>query len=739
MLYSARMETLPESAALPAYLRNLNPPQLDAVTSTEGPLLVLAGAGTGKTRVLITRVCHLMVTRKAFANQILAVTFTNKAAAEMRSRIAAIVGDSVEAMWLGTFHSLAARILRRHAEHVGLKPNFTILDQDDQIRLIKQLLAAENIDDKKWPARVVHGVIERWKDRGLTPDKVGTDPSGEVAGGRAVELYAMYQERLKTLNACDFGDLLLHNLTLFQSRPDVLAEYHKRFRYMLVDEYQDTNVSQYMWLRILAQQSRNLCCVGDDDQSIYGWRGAEVGNILRFEKDFPGAKIVRLEQNYRSSEHILAAASGLIAHNRARLGKTLWTAEAGGERVTVRPVWDGEQEANFVADEIETLQRAGEKLGDIAILVRAGFQTREFEERFITLGIPYRVIGGPRFYEREEIRDAIAYFRVIVQPEDDLAFERIINKPRRGIGDATVQLLQRLARARGMPLLAAAETLVTTDELKPAARNAVRRVVEDFARWRAQVERAHHAELAATVLDESGYTRMWQMDKSPEKEGKLENLKELVAALEEYDDLPAFLEHVSLVMENAEAAPSDMTSLMTLHAAKGLEFGTVFLPGWEEGLFPHPRALDEKGEGGLEEERRLAHVGLTRARRRAFVTFAANRRIHGMWQSSVPSRFVAELPPERVDVKSEPGLWGDGPQFAAEPSRAFGFGSRRSPVIEGRATEIGGRKSDLTPGMRVFHQKFGYGRVVAAESGKLEVEFEHSGLKHVMESFVEKA
>ena len=742
MLYSANMNTVPESAALPAYLANLNPPQLDAVTSTEGPLLVLAGAGTGKTRVLITRVCHLMVTRKAFANQILAVTFTNKAAAEMRARIAAIVGDSVEAMWLGTFHALAARILRRHAEHVGLKPNFTILDQDDQIRLIKQLLQAENIDDKKWPPRVVHGVIERWKDRGLTPDKVGADAAGEAAGGRAAALYQMYQDRLKTLNACDFGDLLLHNLTIFQTRPDVLAEFHKRFRYMLVDEYQDTNVAQYMWLRILAQQSRNLCCVGDDDQSIYGWRGAEVGNILRFEKDFPGAKIVRLEQNYRSSEHILAAASGLIAHNRARLGKTLWTAQTGGERVTVRPVWDGEQEANFVADEIETLQRAGEKLGDTAILVRAGFQTREFEERFITLGIPYRVIGGPRFYEREEIRDAIAYFRVIVQPEDDLAFERIINKPRRGIGDATVQLLQRLARARGMPLLAAAEMLVTTDELKPAARNAVRRVVEDFARWRAQVERAHHAELAATVLDESGYTRMWQEDKSPEKDGKLENLKELVAALEEYDDLPAFLEHVSLVMENAEAAPADMTSLMTLHAAKGLEFGTVFLPGWEEGLFPHPRALDEKGEGGLEEERRLAHVGLTRARRHAYVTFAANRRIHGMWQSSVPSRFVAELPSDRVDVKSEPGLWGDGPQFASapvEPSRRFGYGSRRSPVIEGRATEIGRRASALSPGMRVFHQKFGYGRVVAAESGKLEVEFEHSGLKHVMESFVEKA
>jgi DNA helicase-2/ATP-dependent DNA helicase PcrA len=746
VLYVGAMETdLPESAQLPAYLRNLNPPQRDAVTATEGPLLVLAGAGTGKTRVLISRVCHLLVTRKAFANQILAVTFTNKAAAEMRHRIAAVVGDSVEAMWLGTFHALAARILRRHAELVGLKPNFTILDQDDQIRLVKQLLQAENVDDKKWPPRIVHGVFERWKDRGLTPDKVSGDAAGEVAGGQAARLYALYQERLKTLNACDFGDLLLHNLTLFTTRADVLAEYHKRFRYLLVDEYQDTNVAQYMWLRLLAQASRNLCCVGDDDQSIYGWRGAEVGNILRFEKDFPGAKVVRLEQNYRSSEHILAAASALIAHNRARLGKTLWTAEAGGERVSVRPVWDGEQEAGFVADEIEALQRAGEKLGDIAILVRAGFQTREFEERFITLGIPYRVIGGPRFYEREEIRDAIAYFRVIVQPDDDLAFERIVNKPRRGIGDTTVQLLQRLARARGMPLLAAAETLVGTDELKPAARSAVRRVVEDFARWRAQVPRAHHAELAASVLDESGYTRMWQQDKSPEAPGKLENLKELVAALEEYDDLPAFLEHVSLVMENAGAAPADMASLMTLHAAKGLEFGTVFLPGWEEGLFPHPRALDEKGEDGLEEERRLAHVGLTRARRRAYVSFAANRRIHGMWNSSLPSRFVAELPPERVDVKSEPGLWGDGPQFRnagpalAEPSRRFGYGARRAPVIEASAREIGGRGGGLAPGMRVFHQKFGYGRVLAAEHGKLEVEFEHTGTKHVMESFVEKA
>jgi DNA helicase-2/ATP-dependent DNA helicase PcrA len=763
VLYTPTMDSHPESlpasppasAGEPAYLRALNPQQREAVVSTEGPLLVLAGAGTGKTRVLITRVVHLLVQRKAFANQIMAVTFTNKAAAEMRARIGALVGDSASAMWLGTFHALAARILRRHAELVGLKPNFTILDQDDQIRLIKQLLQAENIDDKKWPPRLVHAAIERWKDRGLAPDKLGAEANADavvdLAGGRLAELYAMYQRRLLTLNACDFGDLLLHNLTLFQQQPEILAEYHKRLRYLLVDEYQDTNVAQYLWLRILAQGSRNLACVGDDDQSIYGWRGAEIGNILRFEQDFPGAKIVRLEQNYRSSEHILAAASGLIAHNRARLGKTLWTAAAGGELVSVRPVWDGEQEARFVADEIEALQRAGEKLGDMAVLVRAGFQTREFEERFITLGIPYRVVGGPRFYEREEIRDAIAYLRVIVQPDDDLAFERIVNKPRRGIGDATVQTLQRLARARSMPLLAAAEMLVGTDELKPAARNAIRRLVEDFARWRAQAPRANHAELAATVLDESGYTRMWQEDKSPEAPGKLENLKELVAALEEFDDLGAFLEHVSLVMENAEAAPGDMASLMTLHAAKGLEFGAVFLPGWEEGLFPHPRALDEKGEAGLEEERRLAHVGLTRARRRAYVSFAANRRIHGMWQSSVPSRFVAELPPERLLVASEPGLWGDGPQFAgqalgqaagelAEPVRRFSHGNRRAPVIDGRATTSDTRRhGGLAAGMRVFHQKFGYGQVLAAESGKLEVEFEHGGLKHVMENFVEKA
>jgi len=658
-------------------------------------------------------------------------------------------------MWLGTFHALAARILRRHAELVGLKPNFTILDTDDQIRLIKQVLAAENIDDKKWPARVVLAAIERWKDRGLTWERVPAEAAGELAGGRMITLYRLYQERLETLNAADFGDLLLHGLTIFTQRPEVLQEWQRRFRYILVDEYQDTNVAQYLWLRLLAQQHKNLCCVGDDDQSIYSWRGAEVGNILRFETDFPGAQVIRLEQNYRSTRHILGAAAGLIAHNKGRLGKTLWTAETGGEKVMVRGVWDGEEEARWVGEEIEALQRRGDKLGGIAVLVRAGFQTREFEERFITLGIPYRVIGGPRFYERQEIRDAIAYIRVTVQPDDDLAFERIVNVPRRGIGDATLQSVHRLARASKIPLTAAARSLVETDELKPQARNALRRLLDDFTRWSAQLDTAHHAELAQTILDESGYTGMWQADKSAEAPGRLENLKELISAIEEFETLQGFLEHVSLVMENAESAPGDMVSLMTLHSAKGLEFDTVFLPGWEEGLLPHPRSLEEKGDEALEEERRLAHVGLTRARSRAYVSFAANRRIHNLWQSTVPTRFVSELPADHIEVVSEPGLWGtgEGRNFGGvSPGSGGGFGyGRGSPygrggrgglLIEGRAELVAQRPSPaqpFAPGARVFHQKFGYGRVVAVEAGKLDINFEHAGRKKVMDSFVEPA
>ena len=755
-------------AARTDYFELLNPAQREAVEALDGPVLVLAGAGTGKTRVLTTRLAHLLVTGKALPHQILAVTFTNKAAREMQDRVAALIGRAAEGLWLGTFHSLAARMLRRHAELVGLKPNFTILDQDDQVRLVKQLLSAENIDDKKWPARVIHGAIERWKDKGLTPEKVTAGDAGDLAGGRMLALYAAYQERLRVLNAADFGDLLLHNLTLFTRHADVLEQYQRRFAYILVDEYQDTNVAQYLWLRLLAQGRRNICCVGDDDQSIYGWRGAEIGNILKFEKDFPGARIVRLEQNYRSTGHILGAASGLIARNRGRLGKTLWTAGEGGEKVALRGLWDGEEEARVVADEIEALQRAGHKLNAIAILVRASFQTREFEERFVTLGVPYLVIGGPRFYERQEIRDAIAYLRVIAQPDDSLAFERIANKPRRGLGDATLNALHQLSRARGVSLTGAARLLVETDELKPQARNALRRLLDDFDRWRAQAEGLGHTELTETVLDESGYTAMLQADKSPEAPGRLENLKELVTAMEEFENLAGFLEHVSLVMETTNAAAGDMVNLMTLHSAKGLEFETVFLPGWEEGLFPHQRALDESGAAGLEEERRLAYVGLTRARKRVAISFVANRRVHNQWTSAIPSRFIDELPAEHVAIASQPGLYtGRGAGLADEPAVSATGGD----AYWGRDWELRGRRQsgqrglgeynraryaaalDARPepidaeasrarfavGARVFHQKFGYGTVTAAENEKLEIEFDHSGRKKVMDSFVQPA
>jgi len=735
----------------PPYLGGLNAVQRNAVESLDGPVLVLAGAGTGKTRVLTTRLVHLIATRRAGPGQILAVTFTNKAAREMRDRVGVLLGGPVEGWWLGTFHALAARLLRRHAEEVGLKSNFTILDTDDQIRLVKQLLQAENIDDKRWPARVVLGVIERWKDRALTPDKLKPEDGGDVAGGRVVQLYAAYQERLKSLNACDFGDLLLHNITIFQRRPDVLADYHRRFRYILVDEYQDTNVGQYLWLRLLAQASHNICCVGDDDQSIYGWRGAEVGNILRFETDFPGAKVIRLEQNYRSTSHILAAASGVIAHNQGRLGKTLWTEAEGGEKVKLAALNDGEEEARFVGDEIEALQRKGYALKQVAVLVRAGFQTREFEERFLTLGLPYRVVGGPRFYERMEIRDALAYFRVVSQPADDLAFERIINTPKRGIGDTTVQTLQRAARTLGVPLTEAAWKLSETDELKPKMRTVIRALLQDMARWSGQLDRVPHTDLARIILDESGYTAMWQADKSPEAPGRLENLKELVTAMADFETMGGFLEHVSLVMENQDSADGDMATLMTLHGAKGLEFDVVFLPGWEEGLFPSQRTMDDSGIAGLEEERRLAYVGITRARQRAIISYAHSRRVYGNWTSTIPSRFVDELPADDIDIAEEPA------PFAAQGGFRSGFADwardsgyrlpragaqppeRRFPVIEGQAFEVKPRPRPASPfqaGARVFHQKFGYGTVVAVDNDKLEIEFDQAGTKKVMDSFV---
>lgn len=707
-------------------MASLNPAQREAVEKTEGPLLVLAGAGTGKTRVLTTRLAAILLSRKAWPSQILAVTFTNKAAHEMRERVANLIGGPAEGLWLGTFHSVCVRILRRHAELLGLQSSFTILDTDDQLRLIKQITKAEEIDEKKFPPRVLISLISRWKDRALTPAKISA-PTSELEKV-ALHVYSLYQDRLKVLNAVDFGDLLLLCLKLFTEHTDVLSQYTTQFRYILVDEYQDTNVAQYLWLRLLVQGSGNICCVGDEDQSIYGWRGAEIGNILRFEKDFKGATIIRLEQNYRSNMHILGAASGLIAENAGRFGKTLWTQQKGGEKVRIHGVWDGEEEARLIGDEVEPLHRKGHSLNQIAILVRAGFQTREFEERFITLGIPYRVIGGLRFYERLEIRDALAYMRIVAQPNDSLAFERIINTPRRGIGASTLQTLHQYSRYEEIPLTEAALRLMETDELRGKAKTALQGLLYDINRWRKQLGTTSPGDLARLILDESGYTTMWQTDKSPEAPGRLENLKELVNAVDEFESLQAFLEHVSLVMENTSGSSAEMVSIMTLHSAKGLEFNTVFLTAWEEGLFPHPRALEETGKEGLEEERRLAYVGLTRARERAIITFAINRRVHNQWQSSLPSRFVEELPSEHIE-QNQTGRF----------SQPFARTTSIPHLREAEASSPSSEEKNFQKGHRVFHIKFGYGRVMDLEGDKLDIEFDHTGHKKVMRSFVESA
>ncbi len=723
----------------PEYLSRLNPEQRAAVETLDGPLLVLAGAGTGKTRVLTTRFAHLLMSGKAQPHQVLAVTFTNKAAREMRERLSAMLQRPVEGLWLGTFHALAARMLRRHAELVGLRSDFTILDTDDQARLLKQVMDAAGVDLKRWPANGLMAVIQRWKDRGIAPGKVPLAETSDYANNRAEALYAAYQERLRALNACDFGDLLLHVVEILRGNEDVLARYHRLFRYILVDEYQDTNLVQYMWLRLLAQGHRNLCCVGDDDQSIYSWRGAEIENILRFEKDFPGAVIVRLESNYRSTRPILAAASHLIARNEGRLGKTLGAGrnDADGERVRILSLWDSEEEARAVGERIEQEQRRGISLAEMAILVRAGFQTRAFEERLITLGVPYRVFGGAKFYERQEIRDAIAYFRATASPSDDLAFERIVNTPKRGLGDSALSTLHVTAREGQMPLQVAAARVVATDAIRPRPRAALRELVENLARWRRLLETESHVLIAAQVLEESGYTDMWKQDRSPEAPGRLDNLKELLRAMGDFPTMAAFLEHIALVMENDDKAEGDKVSLMTLHAAKGLEFDLVFLPGWEEGLFPSQRSLDEGGAKALEEERRLAYVGITRARKLCVISHAANRRIYGNWTSSIPSRFLDELPEEQV-MREGADL-----RPKAPPASVFGggplMGTRKPRVIEAGAWEVQQRpQAEFSVGTRVFHQKFGYGRVTAVEDGRLDIAFEKAGDKRVMAGFVEK-
>ena len=755
----------PMAAGEAAYLDGLNPEQREAVLTTEGPLLVLAGAGTGKTRVLTTRLAHIIATKKAWPSQTLTVTFTNKAAREMRERALKLIGDAGEGLrWLGTFHSISAQILRKHAELAGLKSSFTILDTDDQVRLCKQVIDAEGIDAKRWTPRYLASLIDGWKNRALVPGKVPEEEAYQFADGRGIKCYEIYQSRLKVLNACDFGDLLIHNITIFQNNPDLLAEYHQRFRYILVDEYQDTNVAQYLWLRLLAQGSANICCVGDDDQSIYGWRGAEVDNILRFEKDFPGAKVIRLERNYRSTQHILAAASAVIDNNKGRLGKALYVgdetaADPDAAKVKVRGLWDGEAEARWVGDEIEAHVARGGKNSDCAVLVRASWQMRAFEERFIMLGIPYRVIGGPRFFERAEIRDALAYLRLIRSPDDDLAFERVVNQPKRGVGNTSLQKLQIYAREDGRSLFTLTPMVLQTDEIKGGAKRGLTQFIDQVNMWRDRLANGMpHTELCEVILEESGYMDMLQKDRGPQSQTRIDNLRELIRALGEFDTLPAFLEHVELIMDVGQNSGGDEVQILTLHGAKGLEWPLVFLPGWEEEVFPSKRSIDESGMKGLEEERRLAYVGITRAREKCHVSFVANRQIYGRWQAVLPSRFVDELPHAHVDAMAETG-------YSSQPGAASGFsgtiedlGERsaytspgwqrlkknaRSGVsdaprtLEGEATLIAtsGGQSGFKVGQRVFHDKFGYGFVEKADGTKLTVKFK-TGSKKVISTFV---
>ena len=753
---------------LPAYAQRLNPPQREAVTTTEGPVLMLAGAGTGKTAALTARLAHLIAMRLAWPSEILCVTFTNKAAREMRERVARHMGQAVEGMpWLGTFHSIGAKMLRRHAELVGLQSNYTIIDTDDQLRLLKQLIRENDLDEKRWPARQLAGLLDRWKNRGLNPGDLDAVENESYANGRGEQFYRLYQERLKSLNACDFGDLLLHMLNIFRQHRDVLEQYQRRFKYILVDEYQDTNQVQYLWLRLLAQERKNICVVGDDDQSIYSWRGAEVANILKFEKDFPGAKVVKLEQNYRSTPQILATASGLIDANSQRLGKTLWTELPAGDKVRVIGVWDAPEEARRVGEDIERLEREGAPLDEIAILVRAQYQTREFEDRFIQIGLNYRIVGGFRFYERAEIRDALAYLRVIAQPADDLAFERIYNQPKRGLGAKTLEAMRRHARRTSLPLAAASLDLVDSDELPARARNMLTGLLKQFVHWREAAERETPANLMRLVLSESGYDDMLAKERSAESAGRAENLSELARAMEEYDTLGDFLEHVGLVMDNEAQGDDEKVTIMTMHAAKGLEFNNVFLPGWEEGVFPSQRALDEGGLASLEEERRLAYVAITRARRKCTILHAANRRIFGQWTSSIPSRFIEELPDEHIEQETTmsggASLWRANWSESEDPfahvsrdrpdrSTARGPGWQRALATgyETKQARIGENKrsaasfaakarTDVAIGARVFHEKFGYGEVTDQEGNKLEIAFEKAGTKRVIDSFVKLA
>ena len=730
---------------------DLNPSQKEAVQNLEGPLLVLSGAGTGKTRVLTARLANLLYSNKTKPWNILAVTFTNKAAKEMRIRLEGLIGPSANSVWLGTFHSIAARILRENAEIIGLSPNYTIITPDDQVRLLKQIMLDDEIDIKKFTPKSMSNLIGTWKDKGYKPDDLKISNNDYFANGKAINIYKTYQMRLITLNSADFGDLLLHNLTIFSKHPDILNQYHLKISYFLVDEYQDTNTIQYLWLKLLADKTKNICCVGDDDQSIYGWRGAQVGNILRFEKDYPLAKVIKLEENYRSTGRILEAANSVIINNKERLGKNLKTSSKDGDKIDLISVWDGMEEAKKTSLEIENLYSSGFRYDQMAVLVRAGHQTRYFEERFVDIGIPYKVIGA-KFYERMEIRDALAYLRVVQQPNDDLALERIVNIPKRGLGTSTTSMIHSYAKNNNISFFSASQELLMTDELRPNVKRTLQNLINQFLDWKNQNNEITHTDLALKVLEESGYIAYWQNEKSIDGEGRLENLKELINAMSGFENLSGFLEHISLVMDGDNEAQAGEVSLMTLHAAKGLEFDVVFLPGWEEGLFPSQRSIDELGLAGLEEERRLAYVGITRAKQRLFITFAANRQIHGLWQGSIPSRFISELPRHILNENIEGNIGADASSYnQIDFDLSTKNGSYGPGFLRAKQNGINGINSykktqydnnilntniEFNNGQRVFHQKFGMGLIISSDGDKLNINFDKAGEKKVVSSFV---
>ena len=733
--------------------KKLNEVQKEAVLHDDGPLLVLAGAGTGKTGVLTTRLARILMENMALPGEILSVTFTNKAANEMKSRVGNLIGDMVTGLkWLGTFHSIGAQILRQYPEKVGLKDGFIILDTDDQLRLLKQIIKEENIDDKKWSAKGLLSLIDKWKNKGLSPNQISSDDGDYFANGKGKVLYKKYQEQLKFFNAADFGDLILECIRLFNENPDILEGFQNRFKYMLVDEYQDTNTSQYTLLKLLSGKWKNICCVGDDDQSIYSWRGAEVTNILKFEKDFINSRIIRLEQNYRSTGNILAAASKLIEANESRFGKTLWTSSNGGEKVSVTSTWDGEEEARIITDEIEQQSLNKKNLDEVAILVRASFQMREFEDRFVSIGLPYKVIGGPRFYERKEIRDANAYFRLAIQPNDSLALERVLNVPKRGIGETTLKKIKDYAKHNNISTIDAIKDLIKTSEIKPKTKISLGYFVELTERWNSLITERSHYDMAEIILEDSGYLEMLRNDDTITAAGRLDNIKELFRSIEPFESLNAYLEHISLVMEIDKNPEGNKVSLMTLHAAKGLEFDYVFLPGWEEGVFPNQRSLDEGGVKSLEEERRLAYVGITRAKIKSSIFYAANRKMHNQWLSSIPSRFVNELPEDNIEINLSHFSGNKGNFTDIKEDDIFDQSDYSTPGWERAKIQSLSNKriqeeeinsvdtnSKFSTGTLVVHKKFGKGKIESVDGKKLTINFGNNGMRKVMENFVDIA